>query len=124
MAQNLLLSGIKETKMNRKKKQTVKKTFLLMMGVSLSLAFLYSGAEAATADNNLYQPLSFSSIVNPHSLINIDGIAFMCGTSPNSTTDQKTDSTTVTKDTKIKSGKKTLKDQKNSTSRRSANIDD
>jgi len=110
--------------MNRKKKQTVKKPFLLLMGISLSLVFLYSGAEAATADNNLYQPLSFSSIVNPNSLINIDGIAFMCGTPSKSTTDKKTDSTTVTKDTKTKSGKKTLKDQKNSTSRRGANIDD
>ncbi len=105
-------------------KKTVKKTFLLMIGISLSMAFLYSGAEAATADNNLSQPLSFSSIVNPYSLINIDGIAFMLGTSSPSTTDKKTDSTTVTKDTKVKSGKKTLKDQKNSTSRRRANIDD
>lgn len=110
--------------MNRKKKQTIKKPFLLMMGISFSLVFLYSGAEAATADNNLCQPLFFSSIVNPHSLINIDGIAFMYGTSLKSPTDKKTDSTTVTKDTKVKSGKKTLKDQKNSTSRRRANIDD
>ena len=97
-----------------------------MMGISLSLAFFYSGAEAATADNSLYQPLSFSSIVNPHSLIDIDGIAFMCGTPSKNTTDKKTstDTTTVNKDTKVKSGKKTLKDQKNSTSRRRANIDD
>lgn len=110
--------------MNRKKKQTIKKTFLLMMGISFSLVFLYSGAEAATADNNLFQPLSFSSIVSPHSLINIDGIAFMCGTPSKNTTDKKTSTTTDTKDTKVKSGKKTLKDQKNSTSRRRANIDD
>ncbi len=110
--------------MNRKRKQTVKNPFLLLMGISLSLAFLYSGTEAATADNNIYQPLFFSSIVNPHSLINIDGIAFMYGTSSKSPTDKKTDSTTDTKDTKVKSGKKTLKDQKNSTSRRGANIDD
>jgi len=112
--------------MNRKKKQTVKKTFLLMMGISLSLAFLYLGAEAATADNNLCQPLSFSSIVNPHSLINIDGIALVCGTSSKSTTDTKTTTTptTDTKTTKVKSGKKTVTDQKNSTSRRRAIIDD
>ncbi len=106
--------------MNRKKKQIKNPPFFLLMGISLSLVFLFSGAEAAAADNNLYQPLSFSSIVNPHSLIDIDGIAFMCGTSLKSTTDKKTD----TKDTKVKSGKKLLTDQKNSTSRRRVNIDD
>ena len=112
--------------MNRKKKQTVKIPFFLLMGISLSLMFLFSGAEAATADNNFYQPLSFRSIVNPHSLIDIDGIAFMCGTLTKSTTDKKTstDTTTDTKDTKVKSGKRALTDQKNSTSQRRIKIDD
>lgn len=109
--------------MNRKKKQIKKTPFFLLMGISLSLVFLFSGAEAAAADNNLYQPLSFSSIVNPHSLIDIDGIAFMCGTSTKTTTDKKTSKDT-TIDTKVKSGKKLLTDQKNSTSRRRVNIDD
>lgn len=112
--------------MNRKKKQIKKTPFFLLMGISVSLVFLFSGAEAAAADNNLYQPLSFSSIVNPHSLIDIDGIAFMCGTSSKTTTDKKTskDTTTDTKDTKTKSGKKALTDQKNSTSQRRIKIDD
>lgn len=112
--------------MNRKKKQIKKTPFFLLMGISVSLVFLFSGAEAAAADNNIYQPLSFSSIVNPHSLIDIDGIAFMCGTSLKITTDKNTstDKKTDTKDTKVKSGKKLLTDQKNSTSRRRVNIDD
>ena len=113
--------------MNRKKKQTMKKTFLLMMGISLSLAFFYSGAEAATADNSLYPPLSFSSIVNPHSLIDIDGIAFMCGKPKPTTSPDTTDKTTTTTDkkkTKDKSRKKTISNQKNSTSRRGAKIRD
>ncbi len=98
------------------------------MGASISLVFLFSGAEAAPADNSLYQPLSFSSIVNPHRLIDIDGIAFMCGTSSNNTTDKKTttdtDTTTSTKDTKTKIDKKPVTDQKNSRSRRPIIIDD
>ena len=40
------------------------------------------------------------------------------------TTDKKTDKTTDPKDTKVKSGKKTVTDQKNSTSQRGAIIDD
>lgn len=108
--------------MNRKKKQIVKTPFFLLMGISLSLVFLFSGAEAATADNNLYQPLSFSSIVNPHSLIDIDGIAFMCGTSNDTKTSK--DTTKDTKDTKVKSGKKVLTDQRNSTSHRRVKTDD
>ena len=110
--------------MNRKKRQTGKTTFLFLMGISFSLAFFCSGAEAAAADNNFCQPLSFYSIVNSNSLINIDGIVFMCGTSSKSTTDKKTDKTTDPKDTKVKSGKKTVTDQKNSTSQRGAIIDD
>ncbi len=110
--------------MNRKKKQTGKKNLLLLMGISLSLLFLCSGAEAATADDNFCQPLLFSSILNPHSLINIDGIALMCGTTAKSIKDTKPGTTTDTIDTKVKSGKKTVIDQKNSTSRRSAIIDD
>ncbi len=109
--------------MNRKKKQTRKTPFFLLMGISLSLMFLFSGAEAAPADNNLYQPLSFSSIINPHSLIDVDGMAFMLGTSTKTTTDKKTSTDTKT-DTKTKSGKKLLSDQKNSTARRRVNIDD
>jgi len=110
--------------MSRKKKQIVKKPFFLMIGISLSLAFLFSGVETASADNGLFQSLSFSSSVNPHSLININSIAFICATSPKSTTDTKPKTTTDPKDTKVKSDKKILSDQKNSTSRRKANIDD
>jgi len=114
--------------MNRKKKQIGKKNLLFLMGVSLSLVFLCSGAEAATVDENICFPLAFTSFVNPHSLINIDGIALMCGASSENTTDTKTSTKTDNedkdKDTKVKSGKKTVKDQKNSTSRRSAIIDD
>ncbi len=101
--------------MNRKKKQTRKTHFFLIMGISLSVMFLFSGAEAAPADYDLYQPQSFSSIINPHSLIDIDGMAFMLGTSTKNTTDKKT-STDKKTDTKDKSGKKILSDQKNSTS--------
>jgi len=107
--------------MNRKKKRTGKKDFLMLMGMSLSLLFLCSGAETAAVDDNFCQPLSFSSIVNPYNLINIDGIAFMCGTSSKNIKDTKPSTTT---DTKVKTGKKTVIDQKNSTSRRSAIIDD
>lgn len=115
---------IKKTKMNREKKQPRKKNFMLLMGISLSLTFLCSGIEAVTVDNNFIHPLSFNSIVNPQSLFNIDGIAFMCGTSSKSTTDTKTSTTTDAKFTKVKSGKKTVSEQKNSTSHRSAIIDD
>ncbi len=97
-----------------------------MVGISLSLVFLFSGAEAAPADNSLCQPLFFSSNLNPHTLIDINSIAFICAASSKSTTDKntKTTTTTDTKDTKVKSDKKILSDQKNSTSRRKANIDD
>ncbi len=119
---------IKEIKMNQKKKQTHKKNFLLSMGISFSLVFLCSGIEAAPIDNNLIQPLSFNSIVNSHSLINVDGIAFMCGNSSKSTTNTNKDtSTTPTTDSKTKKekdGKKIVTDQKNSTSHRRVIIDD
>ena len=109
--------------MIRKKKQTHarKKNFMVLMGISLSLAFLCSGIEASTADNNLIQPLSFNSIVNPHSLIDIDGIAVMCGNTSKGKPGKKT--TTDTTKTKVKSDKKTVSDQKNSTSRRKPIID-
>ena len=113
--------------MKRKKKLTQKKNFMLLIGISLSVAVLCSGMEAVAVGDNLVQPLLFNSIVNPHSLINVDGIAFMCGNSK-TTTDKKTITTpttptTETTPTKVKSGKKTVSDQKNSTSRRGAIID-
>ena len=112
--------------MNRKEKQTQKKNFMLLVGISLSLAFLCSGIEAAPVENNFIQPLSFNSVLNSHNLINVDGIAFMCGNSSKSTTDTKTTTTPTTeiKTPKPKSGKKTVTDQKNSTSSRGAIIDD
>jgi len=113
--------------MNRKKKQTGRKTFVFLMGISLSLTFLISGAEAAPIDNDLIQPLSFNSIVNSHSLINVDGIAFMCGKSKPTTKPDTTDKTTTTTDSKTKKekdGNKIVTDQKNSTSRRGAKIKD
>ncbi len=111
--------------MNRNKKQTGRKSFLLMIGILLSIAFLFSGVEAAKVGNHLNQPLSFNSIGNFHSLINVDGIVFMFVNSPKpkpSTT--PTTTTTDKKKTTTKSGKKDVKDQKNSTSRRRAIIDD
>jgi len=67
--------------MNRKKKRTGKTNVLLLLGISFSLVCLNCGAEAATTKDNLYQPLSFSSIVNPNSLVHIEGLAYMCGNS-------------------------------------------
>ncbi|MCJ7581922.1 MAG: hypothetical protein MUP98_15520 [Candidatus Aminicenantes bacterium] len=110
--------------MNRKKKQTREKNFLLLMGISLSLVIFYSGSASATVENNLIQPLSFKSIVNSNSPINVDGIAFVCGNSSKNTADTKTSTITDAKTTKAKSGKKTVTVQKNSTSRRRAIIDD
>ncbi|MFC2167966.1 hypothetical protein ACFLRW_03200 [Acidobacteriota bacterium] len=110
--------------MNRRKNLILKKKFMLLIGISLSLVFLCSGFEAATVDSHSNQPLSFNSIMNPNSLVNIDGIAFMCGTSPKSTEDTKTSTAADIKTSKLKSGKKTVTDQKNSTSRRGAIIDD
>ncbi len=112
--------------MNRKKKRTGKTNVLLLLGISFSLVCLNCGAEAATTKDNLYQPLSFSSIVNPNSLVHIEGLAYMCGNSVKGKTDTKTSTSAKNgaKDTKVKSGKKTVSDHKNSTSHRRAIIVD
>ena len=95
-----------------------------MMGISLSLMFLLSGAETATADDNFYQPLSFHSTVNPISPIHSDGMAFIFGTSTESIKDTQPRTTTDMTDTQVTFEKKTGINQKNSTSRRSAIVDD
>lgn len=110
--------------MIRNIKLTETKYFLLLMGVSLSLVFLYPGIEAAVNDNNQCQSLVFSSIVNPDSLINIDRIAFANGTSIKNTEDTASRQTTQPVAPVLKSGKKTITGQKNSTSLRGAIIDD
>ena len=110
--------------MSLKRKLVWKKNFLFLTGISLSLVFICPVAEAAAPDDNLYRQLSFNSIVSPSNLIDLDGIAFMCGAAEKSKTDTKTDKTTDKKDDKVKSGKKTVVDQTNSTSRRPPNIED
>lgn len=112
-----------------KRTRTQRKNYMLLVGVSLSLAVLCSGMEGATINSHYGQPISFNSIVYSHSLVDVDGIAFMLGNAKNDKTNTDTSTTTdttttTTTTTKKKGGKKIFSDQKNSTSRRRAIIDD
>lgn len=103
--------------MSRKRNNTVKFFLVFFLGISITLVFCSSEAEAAARDNFSFTFSLFYS-GNPKSLINIDGI----GISSQKTTDKKTDSKT---DKNGKSEKKDdLNDHKNSTSRRRAIIID
>lgn len=114
----------KEAKMTPKRNPSRNKLIVSFMGIFLFLFLLASNAGASRVDNRVDRPLSFSPIMNFHNLLNIDTMVYTCAASSTNASDKKTTPSSDTKDTKLKSGKKTVTDQKNSTSRRGANIKD
>ena len=100
--------------MSQKRNKKAKFPLVFFLGISVALVFCSSAAEAA-ARNDFSYTCSYISIGFMPSLTNIDGIAYMCGTSSQKTTDKELESK---KDKDGKSDKKDLNNHKNSTSRR------